>query len=292
MPVFYTLAVNVLSMILIADSGSTKTEWMVIDNNLCSGTFITSGFNPYYFKSNEIELLLANELPMNLNINKIDTVIYYGSGCSTEHNCSIVRSAFARLFFNATITIYHDMLAAAHALFSRSAGIACILGTGSNSCFYDGENIVHQVPSLGYLLGDEGSATAIGKKLITSIVYKEAPKVIIEAFENTFDYTLGQILDLLYRKEKPGVFLSGFSKFVGDHISNPFCQDLVSGVFDDFIRVHLLKYDACYEIPVSFTGSVAFHFNGILKERLSKSGIQFGKTLASPAEGLIAYYTS
>jgi N-acetylglucosamine kinase-like BadF-type ATPase len=279
-------------MILIADSGSTKTEWLVIDNNICSGTFITSGFNPYYFKSNEIELLLANELPINLIIKRIKAVIYYGSGCSTVDNCSIVRSAFTKLFFNASITIHHDMLAAAHALLGHSSGIACILGTGSNSCLYDGENIIQQVPSLGYLLGDEGSATAIGKKLITSIIYNEAPTVIIEAFKTTFDYTLGQILDSLYRKEKPGVFLSGFSKFVGDHISHPFCHDLVSGVFDDFIKVHLSKYGVCKDIPVSFTGSVAFHFKVILKERLSKSGIQFGKIQASPAEGLIDYHTS
>ena len=151
--------------------------------------------------------------------------------------------------------------------------------------------IVQQVPSLGYLLGDEGSATAIGKKLITAIVYNEAPEALINAFNETYKLSLGQMLDSIYRKEKPGVFLSGFSKFIGMHISNPYCRNLVAEVFDDFIRVQLSKYDNYKTIPVSFTGSVAFHFSEILKERLSKNGIQPGNILASPAEGLINYYT-
>jgi glucosamine kinase len=278
-------------MILIADSGSTKTEWIVLDNDKNTRNFFTSGFNPYYFKQDEIERILTRELPSDLNYPEINKIFYYGSGCSTEYNISIVQNAFESVFETTDITIYHDLLAAVHALLGRNAGIACILGTGSNSCAYDGEKIVQQVPSLGYLLGDEGSATAIGKKLITAIIYKEAPEALVNAFHKTYNLSLGQILDAIYRKEKPGVFLSGFSRFVGEHIYHPFCRNLVSEVFDDFIRVQLSKYDNYRTIPVSFTGSVAFHFSEILKERLAKQEIIMGKILASPAEGLITFYT-
>ena len=288
---FLYLSFKSINMILIADSGSTKTEWIVLENNKNTRTFFTSGFNPYYFKQDEIERILSKELPSDLKYSEIDKIIYYGSGCSTEYNISIVLNAFRIVFETPEIIINHDLMAAVHALLGRNTGIACILGTGSNSCAYDGKNIIQQVPSLGYLLGDEGSATAIGKKLITSIIYQEAPEDLINTFHETFNLTLSQILDAIYRKEKPGVFLSSFSRFVGIHISHPFCRKIVENVFDDFIHIQLSKYDNYLKLPVSFTGSVAFNFSEILKERLAKQGIIMGKILASPAEGLITFYT-
>lgn len=279
-------------MILIADSGSTKTTWMVLENNRNIDNFQTNGFNPYYFKSHEIGHIIVNEFPLDFNYSAVEHVIYYGSGCSTDANCAIIRNAFIEIFPNAAFKIHTDLLAAVHALLGYSSGIACILGTGSNSCFFDGENIVQKIPSLGYLLGDEGSATAIGKKIISAVVYKDAPDDIIALFNETYNLTLAQILDSLYKKGKPGIFLSGFSKFVGTHIEHPYCRDLIADVFDEFIKNHICKYDDYQQYKVCFTGSVAFHFSEILKERLEMKGIHSGKILTSPAEGLIAYYTA
>jgi glucosamine kinase len=278
-------------MLLIADSGSTKTEWMLIEKGQLLKTIYTEGFNPYYYGESEIVRILNTQLKPQLSDSVPEEVIYYGSGCSTEQNCSIVSKAFNFVLGSERITVYHDLLASAHALLGRNKGIACILGTGSNSCLYDGNDIIFNVPSLGYLLADEGSGVYIGKSFITAYLYGEVPASIAKDFEHTFPSMQSEILDSLYRKEKPGKYLSEFSRFVGKHISHIFCRQLVEDSFDAFIRVQLCKYPEYDKLPVGFTGSVAFHFRGILRDRLKKAGINAGNITASPAEGLLRYYT-
>lgn len=277
-------------MLLIADSGSTKTEWMLIKNNKPVLQFVSSGFNPYYFGRDAIRKILATEFPANLPTKEIDHVIYYGSGCSNKQNCQIVSDAFTALFPDSTITIYHDLLAAAHALLGSKAGIACILGTGSNSCLYNGKEIVSNVPSLGYLLADEGSGTHIGKKLVTAILYNEAPEAISKDFYSTYHLSFETTLRTIYSAEKPGALLAGFTELAAKHIHLPFCRELVAGAFDDFIRVHISHYELYRHIPVSFVGSVAYHFSDILKERLGHAGIHAGLILKTPAKGLATFY--
>jgi glucosamine kinase len=277
-------------MLLIADSGSTKTEWMLINNKQLVMQFVTSGFNPYYFGNNAISKILHTELPADLPLQAINNVIYYGSGCSNQYNCQIVSEAFAAVFTKSIITIHHDLLAAAHALLGKNVGIACILGTGSNSCLYDGERIVANVPSLGYLLADEGSGTYIGKKLVTAILYGEAPEAITNDFYSTTNLSFETTLRTIYSSDKPGSLLAGFTELVGKHIHLSFCKNLVASAFDDFIKVHISQYELYQNLSVSFVGSVAFHFSEILQTQLRNAGISPGLILKTPAKGLAAYY--
>jgi glucosamine kinase len=277
-------------MLLIADSGSTKTEWMLINNKKIVTHFFTTGFNPYYSRQEAIRNILTTELPVNLPIIEIERVIYYGSGCSNKHNCQIISDAFAPVFSNSTIVIHHDLLAAAHALLGQNPGIACILGTGSNSCYYDGEHIIANVPSLGYLLADEGSGMDIGKKLLTAILYGHAPEKITQDFFTTYKLSFETTLRSLYNADKPGALLAGYAQMAGKYIHLPFCRELVAAAFDDFIRVHISSYELYQQLPVSFVGSVAYHFSDILKERLELAGILPGLILKTPAKGLAIYY--
>lgn len=277
-------------MILIADSGSTKTEWSLANEGKLLMQFKTAGFNPYYFSGEAIRQILQHDFPENLVRSDVREIVYYGSGCSTPTNCGIVADAFSQLFKQASITIHHDLLGAAHALLGRSPGIACILGTGSNSCLYDGENIVTNVPSLGYMLADEGSGLYIGKKFITALLYNEVPDHIRTDFYAHHPLSLENILNHVYSKPQPGKFLAGFAGFVGRHIAEPWCHALVAGAFDDFIRVQLSKYPPYRQLPIGFVGSVAFHFRQVLTERLSLAGITAGNIMASPSKGLLAYH--
>lgn len=277
-------------MLLIADSGSTKTEWMLIDKGQLLKIFYTEGFNPYYYGVNDIVKILNSELIPQLDSLLPKQIFYYGSGCSTEQNCNIVSNALASSMGAEKIIVMHDLLAAAHALLGDSAGIACILGTGSNSCYFDGNEITMNVPSLGYLLADEGSGVYIGKSFITAYLYGDVPDSIAKDFKLHFQSEQHEILDALYRKEKPGKYLSDFTRFVGKHISHPFCRQLVGEAFDAFISVQLCKYPNYNSLAVAFTGSVAFHFREILKERMNKAGITAGIISASPGDGLLKYY--
>jgi glucosamine kinase len=277
-------------MLLIADSGTTKTEWMLLNNKHIVMQFVSSGFNPYYFGLGAIRDILTKELPANLPKSEVGQIIYYGSGCSSEQNCQIVMNAFTATFPDTTITIHHDLLAAAHALLGNNAGIACILGTGSNSCFYDGKQITSNIPSLGYLLADEGSGVYIGKKLVAAILYGEAPEEILNDFYSSYSLNFETTLRTIYSAEKPGALLAGFTEFAGKYINHAFCRKLVAGAFDDFIRVHISQYEVYQQLPVSFVGSVAYHFRDILNERLVNAGITAGLILKTPAKGLATYY--
>lgn len=278
-------------MLLIADSGSTKTEWMLLEKGKLVKTVYTDGFNPYYYGENEIARMLNHDLLPHIQGNTISEILYYGSGCSTEANCNIVTHAFQKVFTDIKSTIYHDLLGAAHALLGKEKGIACILGTGSNSCSYDGDIIIENVPSLGFMLADEGSGTYIGKLFLTAYLYDEIPKSVANDFFETYKLTTSEILDILYRKERPGKFLSKLSSFVGKHKDKPFCRQLIATAFDDFIRVQLSKYTDYEKLPIGFTGSVAFHFSDILSERLARHNLTIHKVCATPSEGLVAFHT-
>ncbi len=279
-------------MHLIADSGSTKTDWLLLDEGAVVMRFNTRGFNPYYYTKSSLNELLASALPRELDLMPISELSYYGSGCSTADNCKLVKDALQSVFQHAKISVQHDMLGAAHALLGHEPGIACILGTGSNSCYYDGQKIVQQIPSLGYILGDDGSGVQIGKELLKAVLYRQAPETVIADFNQTYKLSQEQILKGIYQHDKPARFLAGFSRFVGEHQGVPFCRNLVSQVFDRFIRLHLLQYPHHTHVNVCFTGSVAWHFKDILYERLEKAKMQAGKVLPSPIDGLLAYHSA
>lgn len=280
-------------MMLIADSGSTKTHWRFVgqDNQILQCE--TIGFNPYHQTSeaisSEIRNVLLPQLPQSTVNDKI-TIHFYGAGCSTESKCAIVRTSLTECFPNASIEVDHDLLAAARALCGSNSGIAAILGTGSNSCYYDGKDIVENVTSLGYILGDEGSGVHIGKTFITAYLNNELPKSVTDIFNHNKVLTAEEILDNVYKKPLPNRYLASFSKFVFRNINDAYLNKMVYDCMEQFFDKHICKYEKHKEVKVSFVGSVAFYYNSILKNVAAKKGIQIGTIIESPIAALTLYH--
>jgi len=275
---------------LIVDAGSTKTEWIVLDQGKCVGRQITVGFNPNY---NHLELLteLLNGLPPAFA--DVDEIHYYGSGCASLANQELVEHQL-RVFSKqaSAITVAHDLMAVCHALLGHEKGIACILGTGANSCLYDGEKVVQRGVSLGYLIGDEGSGCYIGKKLVQAYFYDLMPLELKLQFDNTYNLDISTLIQHVYHDEAPSRYLAEFTKFAGAHQTHPFIQQLVKDCFHDFIKVFVLRYDTCHTLPINFVGGVAFHFQSLLQESLADHGLRIGKVIQSPMEGLELFFRS
>ena len=205
-------------MILIADSGSTKTDWRIIDSKGEINQAKTQGFNPYYQKYEEIRDEINTRLLEQVQSSDIREIYYYGAGCSSQSNCNIVSQALKFSFPDAQIEVTHDLLAAARSLCGHERGIACILGTGSNSCVFDGEKIIDNIPSLGYVIADAGGGTFLGKKLIADYLRNEMPAELEKKMDKRFDLNKNKILDKVYNQEKPGRFIASFTKFMFDNI--------------------------------------------------------------------------
>lgn len=273
-------------MRLIIDSGSTKMEWILLDGNETKGRFLTEGFNPNYFDIQTLaEMCQGVPLP-----NEIQSIHYYGTGCGSDQNCALIKKVFQKRFPKAEITVTHDLMAACHALFGHEKGIACILGTGSNSCVYDGEGIAEKSVSLGYLVGDEGSGMHIGKELVRAYFYGFMPENLRQEFEATYHLDLKDFIDKLYHGEQPSKYLASFAKFAGERQSDPYIRALVKRCFQAFIEAFVLRFENCKSMKVSFIGSVAYHFQNLLKETLGDNGLTMGEVMQSPSEGLILYY--
>lgn len=275
-------------MRLIIDGGSTKMEWILLDGVAVKGRFTTTGFNPNYSDRQElVETCRGASLP-----NDIQSIHYYGTGCGNERNCQIVKEVFQNRFPNAEIHVTHDLMAVCHAVFGREKGIACILGTGSNSCVYDGNDIVDRAISLGYLVGDEGSGMHIGRELVRSYFYGFMPEELRQQFDSTYQLELKDFIQQLYHVEQPSKYLASFAKFAGEHQDNPFIHNLVKTCFKAFVEAFVLRFEGCKEMKVSFVGSVAYHFQDVLRECLVDYGLVLGEIMQAPAEGLIRYYQS
>ena len=277
-------------MILIADSGSSKTHWVLIDKESVVEEIYTSGFNPYYYETREFEESIRKDLAGSIPEKEVSHIYFYGSGVSSDANKAIVEKAVLSAFPDAIIETHHDLHGAAIALLGNKKGIACILGTGSNSCLWDGHKIVTNVPSLGYLLGDEGSGTYLGKMLVRDVLMGDACEEIAKLFYqyNQLDFT--HTLDRIYKQPNPNLFFSQQTRFIRTNLNKPYCRQLVQRNFRDFVRVQLSKYPGYNTLPVCFVGSVAANFREILEEVLSENGISAGKILKEPMEGMIEYY--
>lgn len=278
-------------LILIADSGSTKTDWCLIEKNGDTKTVQTIGINPYQMDYASIKDVLDKELYPFINPDAVKEIYFYGSGCSTVRKCQTLENVLHEFFGKANlIEVHHDMLGAARALCGKSAGIACILGTGSNSCYYDGNDIVENVESLGYFFGDEGSGAHLGKKLLTDYFHKKIPAEILDSFCERFNPSVESILDAVYNKPRPSRFLASFSPFLLENISHPYVKNLISSSFDEFFAKTVSQYSNFKQLKVSFIGSVAYYFNDILKESAAKAGITTDKFYRSAIEGLIDFH--
>ena len=278
-------------MNLIIDSGSTKMGWILLDGQEVKAHFVTKGFNPNYSDIQNLESLVETQ-NFASQPNKIHSIHYYGTGCGNEQNCLMIKDVFQRHFPKAEITVTHDLMAACHALLGHEKGIACILGTGSNACVYDGENITERAVSLGYLVGDEGSGMHIGKEVARAYFYGFMPDDLRQAFENQYHLELKDFIDRLYHGDQPSRYLASYARFAGEYQSHPFICDLVKGCFNTFIEAFVLRFENANMMKVGFVGSVAFHFQNLLRESLVGYGLAMGEVMSSPAEGLIQYYQS
>lgn len=278
--------------ILIADSGSTKTDWVLLDNNNIIIQFQTIGFNPYFQSSedihNEIKTVLLPVLKDQLQT--ITHIAYYGAGCSTPDKVQVVKQGLYLAFGNISSEVNHDLLAAARALCGKEKGIACILGTGSNSCLYDGKEVTENVPSVGYLFGDHGSGATIGRTFIQHYFDGKLPIHLITAFENA-GYHREIILENVYKKPMPSRYLASIVKFLSDYRNDSFIKELIKKCFLDFFEAQVSKYTGAKSLPVNSVGSIGYYYKEILAEAAKEKGFIIGNIIKSPIDGLIKYHS-
>jgi glucosamine kinase len=276
-------------MILIADSGSTKTEWREVTDGVAGRSYISSGINPFFVTREEIISLLRKEIP-DMEGSTASRIFFYGTGVSSAAKAEIVRGALFSFFGTGELFIGSDLLGAARSLCQTDPGIACIIGTGSNSCYYDGKAIVSNVSPRGYILGDEGGGAVLGRKLVSGVLKKQLPGIVIENFFKAYPYTPAGILDNVYNMPFPNRFLGQFTRFIADNIHVPELQAIITSSFDEFMIRNVLQYPEARKFPVHFTGSIAYHFRPFLEELLTKYRLQSGLFTLTPMENLVRYH--
>ena len=279
-------------MILIADSGGSKTDWRLILKDGKIDQASSAGFNPYYqpiedLKKNVQEILL----PKMQEREVVDHIYFYGAGVSSVKNQLTIKSAFLEFFPEAQIEIGWDLLAAARALCGKEPGIACIMGTGSNSCLYDGKTIVDNVANLGWILADEGSGAIIGRKFLVDYLRKKLPEQLATQFHARFPLTREEFLEKVYQQEKPSAFLASFAKFIFQHLKECYCYELIYSSFSEFYENNVMEYPNYQNLKVHFTGSIAFYFSDILRQVANDKGITVKNILEGPIAGLTLYHT-
>lgn len=284
---------GILKRKLIADAGSTKVEWALIgpDGKL-EANFTTPGFNSLMAEKEEIQSALADVDTLLKDYEKPEEIRFYGAGCVSRQVCQKVEDALRAVWGSEIIAAESDLVGAARALFGKSKGIACILGTGSNSCLYDGEKIAVNVPSLGFILGDEGSGASLGKRLINDAFKGHLPSPVREKFLAEHNITLDDILDMVYRRKEANKFLASLVPFLSRYLWNPYVYSLVLEEFRSFIRRNIAMYPGAHTLPISFIGSIAVVFENVLREAASAEGYSVAAIMKSPVPGLISYHTA
>lgn len=277
-------------MILIADSGSTSTNWVLVEDGKSVQSLFTPGINPFYQTPEEIAGEIAT-LTLNVKPSSVKAIYFYGAGCVAD-KIEMVKQAIAQSFTQSQIYVESDLVAAARGLLQHEAGIACILGTGSNSCFYDGKNIVSNVSPLGFILGDEGSGAVLGKKFIADCLKNQLPEELKNKFLTTFGLTANDIINHVYRKPFPNRYLAQFTPFLAENMAEPAIYNLIFDSFTDFFVRNVMQYPNFDEYPVSFVGSIAYYFKDILEVVAFELGITLGEIKQSPLEGLVAFHST
>lgn len=276
-------------MILLAESGSTKTDWRLLGEGVSS--FETIGLNPYFVDSDTVEKELRQHLPHETPF-PIREVHFYGTGITDPAKGDIIAQGIVKaLGHNVPVYTYSDVIAAARALFGDSDGIACILGTGSNTCYWDGHAIAFQVPPLGFWLGDEGSGGHLGKSLILGYLHREMPANVRQRFEDIYgSKDRLEILDNAYRKERPNKYFAQFCPFLLENQHEPWCAELIRSCFRLFFEKYLLKYPQVTRADIGCVGSVAYYFESIFKEVAGVYGLSIRKVIQKPVEELARYH--
>ena len=285
-------------MLLIADSGSTKTDWCLCNQGAIVQNIQTQGINPYHQTEEAIEEVLRKELLPQLTAqsSKLTAqssqlkVIFYGSGCANETACNRIKEALFKVLGSEDVTVHSDLLGAARALCGHEEGIACVLGTGSNSCLYNGKEITANTPPLGYILGDEGSSAVLGRRLVGDCLKNQLPEAIRDEFLAEYQLTQEIILEKVYRQPLANRFLASLTPFLSKHREVPEVHKLLVESFTDFFVRNVKQYRRPW-LPIHFVGSIANAFPAELKEAAESLGMELGTILQSPMEGLIKYHS-
>jgi N-acetylglucosamine kinase-like BadF-type ATPase len=274
---------------LIADSGSSKTEWCLLTGNK-KKYFLTQGLSPYFLSQEQITGIISKELKPKLERSLPGEVYFYGTGCSNRENRGLVKKAVQNVFEKAWVYVDHDLTGAAKALCGREKGIACILGTGSNSGYFNGKKIVKNSPGLGYVLGDEGSGAYLGKKVIQYFLYNTFDPDLMDRFRAKYKTTSDEILDAVYKKPLPNRYLASFALFLSENRGHYMIENIIEDGFNDFFFNHIYKYRESWILPIHFTGSIAYGFRDVLKEMCASYELQLGRVIRRPIEGLVKFH--
>lgn len=275
---------------LIADSGSTKAEWCLVQGKKKT-TFFTQGISPYFLDGPQIQQLLLTELIPSLGKVKIDEVFFYGTGCKSPINNKLVKSALQAVFPKSVVAVDHDLMGAARALCGNDKGVACILGTGSNSCYFNGKKIVKNSPGLGYVLGDEGSGAYLGRKVLQYYLYNTFDEDLRSRFDAQYVTNAAEILDNVYKKPLANRYLASFALFLAENRGHFMIENIIEDCLNDFFFYHLIKYRESWIMPVHFVGGVAYGFRDVIKELCSNYELTLGRILQNPMEGLVTYHS-
>jgi glucosamine kinase len=276
-------------MKLIADSGSTKTSWCLIKQNGQKLFFTTEGYNPYFISSDDIVQSLKTQLPEENTLSLVEEIHFYGAGCYPDKK-GVLDTSLKVICPSAISYIELDLLAAARALLGQEAGFAAILGTGTNTCLYDGKTITNNIDSLGYILGDEGSGCAIGKKLLGDYIRGVMPVEIKDRFWQEFHLTPEAIINEIYSQEQTNRFCASFSRFVNQHIDNRFMHDLVQNAFTELFENLVSLYPNYQQYSFNCVGAIGYTYQNILTDVVEKFQMKPGKFLCTPIEDLVAYH--
>lgn len=279
-----------MSAILIADSGSTKCEWCLLEKGK-KKKILTAAISPYFVTSSEMVDLLSAKLLPKVGQTAVKAVFFYGTGLRDQENAKNMKLVLKKLFPKAAIEVNNDLLGIARATCGNKKGIACILGTGSNSCYYNGKKIEKNSPGLGYVLGDEGSGAYLGKKVIQYYLYKTFDEDLSARFEKRFNETHDSILHHVYKMPLPNRYLASFALFLAENRGHFMIENIIEDGLNDFFFTHLYKYKESWSLPIHFVGSVAYGFKDVLKELCDSYELELGKVLKTPMQGLIAYHS-
>ena len=274
---------------LIADGGSTKTEWCLLKNNKTT-IFTSQGMSPYFVNTAQVGSILKKEVLPFLKKNKPDEIYFYGTGCKNPTNAKMFKKVFQEIFEDSSVHVDHDLAGAAKALCGNEKGIACILGTGSNSCYYNGKRIVKNSPGLGFILGDEGSGAYLGKKVVQHYLYHIFDDDLRARFDAKFVTTDAEILESVYKKPLPNRYLASFAIFLAENRGHYMIENIIEDGLNDFFYTHLISYPESSKLPVHFTGGIAYGFRDVVQQLCIAYDLKLGTILRSPMEGLVRYH--
>lgn len=276
---------------IIADSGATKCEWCLVDGKKRKTVF-TIGISPYFLTAEQVEQIARQEIQQVWKKYQIDEVYFYGTGCKNPDNRKMITKALKKVFTSAEVAVDNDLMGAAKALCGHSKGIACILGTGSNSCYFNGKKIVKNSPGLGYVLGDEGSGAYLGKKVIQHFLYETFDEDLRYRFDDKYKTSAVEILEHVYKQPLPNRYLASFALFLAENRGHYMIENIIEDGLNEFFFQHLCKYRESWSLPIHFAGGVSHAFQDVLVSLCHSYEFELGRILKNPMEGLIEFHQS